>query len=292
MTIPVPSEQVPGVYHRRVGDIIVTVLSDGYIDATFEMVKNVTPAAAEETIRAQLGRVPPRIAVNAFVVNVHGRLALIDTGSGTTLGPTLGRLPQNLAAVGIAPDDIDTILLTHMHPDHSNGLTDDDGRPWFADAQVALHADDLAHWMDDGRMAQAKEWERPYFETARFQIKPYHDRLKLFRGGDVFPGVMAMPIPGHTPGHTAYAISSGSDSVLVWGDTVHIPDLQVPRPDVCMAFDTDPAAAAASRARVFDMSASDRLVVAGMHLHFPAFARMSRRNGGYLLTPEPWNLGL
>ena len=292
MTIPVPREQVPGVYHRRVGDIIVTSLSDGYVDVTLEVVRNVKPAVAEETIRAQFGRMPPRIAVNTFVVHARGRVALIDTGSGTTMGPTLGRLPQNLAAIGITPDDVDTILLTHMHPDHSNGLTDDDGRPWFPDAQVVLHADDLAHWMDDARMAQANERQRRYFETARFQIKPYLDRLKLFRGGEVFPGVIAMPIPGHTPGHTAYAISSGSESVLVWGDTVHIPDLQVPRPEACVAFDTDHAAAAASRARVFDMAATDRLVVAGMHLHFPAFARMSRRNGGYVLTPEPWNLGL
>ncbi len=272
--------------HRRVGAIDVTLLWDGYVDATLEVVRNLPPDA-EDLLRRHGGRVPPRIAVNTFLVQSAGRTALIDTGSGDTMGPTLGQLPRALAAVGVAPEAIDSVLLTHMHPDHSNGLADAAGQRLFPKAQIVMHEDELPHWFDDAAMARAPESQRTrYFLAARQQIAPYRDRLKLFRGGEVFPGVTAMPIPGHTPGHTAYAIASGNESLLVWGDTVHIPELQVPRPETTMVFDTDPAAAAKTRVRVFDMVATDNLPVAGMHLHFPGFARMTKSAGTFVLRPE------
>jgi glyoxylase-like metal-dependent hydrolase (beta-lactamase superfamily II) len=276
----------PVIHHRRVGDIHVTVLSDGYLDASLEVVRNLPPDA-EDLIRRQSGRVPPRISVNVFAVRSAGRLALMDTGSGESMGPTLGHLPQALAAAGLSADDIDTILLTHMHPDHSNGLADATGGRCFANAEVAMHERELAHWFDDAAMAKADARPRErYFAAARRQIAPYRDRLKLFHEGEVFPGVTAIPIPGHTPGHTAFAIASAGESLLVWGDTVHIPELQVPRPEVTMIFDSDPEAAAQSRRRVFDMVAADRLAVAGMHLHFPGFARLTKSAGTFALVPE------
>jgi glyoxylase-like metal-dependent hydrolase (beta-lactamase superfamily II) len=276
----------PAIHRRRVGDIDVTVVCDGYVDATLEVVRNLPPNA-EDLIRRHGGRVPPRISVNTFLVQSAGRTALIDTGSGDTMGPTLGQLPRALAAVGVAPEAVDTVILTHMHPDHSNGLADAHGRRLFPNAEIALHEKELPHWFDDAAMARAPESQRTrYFAAARQQIAPYRDRLKQFRDGEVFPGVTAIPIPGHTPGHTAYAIASGSGRLLVWGDTVHIPELQVPRPEVTMMFDTDPDAAAASRVRVFDMVASENLPVAGMHLHFPGFARMTKSAGNFALVPE------
>jgi glyoxylase-like metal-dependent hydrolase (beta-lactamase superfamily II) len=276
----------PAIHRRRVGDIDVTVLVDGYVDATLEVVRNLPPDA-EDLMRRLGGRVPPRIAVNTFLVQSAGRTALIDTGSGDSMGPTLGQLPRALAAVGVAPEAVDTVILTHMHPDHSNGLADAEGRRLFPNAEIALHENELPHWFDDAAMARAIESQRiRYFGQARQQIAPYRDRLKQFRDGEVFPGVTAIPIPGHTPGHTAYAIASGNGRLLVWGDTVHIPELQVPRPEVTMVFDTDPDAAAKSRVRVFDMVATDHLPVAGMHLHFPGFARVTKSAGNFTLTPE------
>ncbi|MBV8751537.1 MAG: MBL fold metallo-hydrolase [Hyphomicrobiales bacterium] len=275
------------IHPRRVGDIEVTVLSDGYLDATLAAVRN-PPPDADDLIRRQGGRVPPRINVNTFLVKSAGRFALIDTGSGDSMGPTLGQLPRALAAAGVAPEAIDTVLLTHMHPDHSNGLSDAAGRRLFPNAEVVLHENEIPHWFDDAAMARAIESQRiRYFGQARHQIAPYRrDRVREFRGGEVFPGVTAIPIPGHTPGHTAYLIASGRERLLVWGDTVHIPELQVPRPETTMMFDTDPAAAAASRVRVFDMVAAENLPVAGMHLHFPGFARMTKSAGNFQLIPE------
>ncbi len=140
-------------------------------------------------------------------------------------------------------------------------------------------------------MARADERARKlYFECAREQIAPYRDRLRPFSTGrEVFPGVTAVPLNGHTPGHSGYRISSGGEQLLIWGDIIHVPEIQVPRPEVTIEFDTDPHAAAAIRRRTFEMAASDRLLVAGMHIHFPGFGHVARHGeGGYALLPEPW----
>jgi len=235
--------------------------------------------------------VPRRTAVNTFLVHSGGKLALVDTGCGSAMGATAGRLFANLFAGGVRPEEVDTVLLTHMHPDHSNGLADAEGRALFPRAELAMHEAEWAYWHDDPAMGRADEASRERnFLAARGQAAPYRDRLRLFKGGEVFPGVTAMPLPGHTPGHTGYMVASGGDSLLIWGDIVHIPEIQVPRPEVTMAFDVDPAQAEATRRRVFDMVAADKQAFTGMHLHFPGHAHMIWRDGGsYALLQEAWS---
>src|SRR5262249_60036454 len=114
------------------------------------------------------------------------------------------------------------------------------------------------------------------------------DRWRRFAAGEVMRGVAAMRRRGHTAGHTTFLISPGNDQLLIWGDTVHVPEVQTARPEVCMEFDTDAEAAAASRRKVFDMVASDRLLVTGMHLNFPGFSHLVRRGTGYQLIPAAW----
>jgi glyoxylase-like metal-dependent hydrolase (beta-lactamase superfamily II) len=287
----VPQRQVPGVYHRRIGEIVVTALSDGYLDGTVDVLQNIDhdEAARMLAVAFRPGR---RTSVNCFAVHSAGRLALIETGSGDYLQPTAGKLQSNLAAAGIEPEAVEMVLLTHMHPDHSAGLTDPQtGRRLFPNAELVVHENEPRHWDDDAAMARASERaKRLYFQAAREQIAPYRDRLHLFNtGGEVFQGVTAVPLHGHTPGHCGYMISSGSEALLVWGDIIHVPEIQVPRPEVTMEFDTDPAAAAATRRRTFDMVVNERLLVAGMHIHFPGFAHLVHSvGGGYAMLPEPW----
>ncbi len=289
--IKVPQRQIPGVYHRRIGDIVVTAVSDGYLDGVVEVLQNINHDEARRML-ADAFRPGRRTSVNTFAIQSAGRLALIDTGSGNYLQPTAGQLQRNLTAAGINPADIEILLLTHMHPDHSAGLTEPaNGSRLFPNAELAVHENDPWHWDDDAAMGRANEREQKlYFQAAREQIAPYRDRLHPFNSQrEVFPGVTAMPLNGHTPGHSGYMINSGDKSLLIWGDIIHVPEIQVPRPEVTIEFDTDPDAAAATRKRVFDMVATDKLLIAGMHVHYPGFAHLVRRGGRYELMPEPWD---
>lgn len=208
------------------------------------------------------------------------------------MGPTCGRLPENLAAAGITPESVDGVILTHVHLDHSNGLTDVAAdRMIFPNAEVIVHQAEIDHWFDDEQMAKADERKRlRYFKWGRDQLGPYMkaDRVRTIVDGEILPGITAVPCPGHTPGHTSYVVSSGGEGMIIWGDTVHVPEIQLARPEVAMQFDTDPELGVRSRKRIFDMVLADDLLVAGMHVHFPGFARMRREGGRYELTAEQW----
>ena len=284
-----PTQQIPGVYHRKIGDIVVTAISDGYLDGSLDVMRNVDLDKAHQVLKDAF-RPARRTSVNAFLIHSKGRLAIVDTGSGNYLLPTAGFVQRSLKGVGIDPKSIDTVLLTHMHPDHSAGLTDmSNGELLYPNAELVMHENELPHWFDDGAMAKVDERSRKlYFLAGREQVAPYKARTRLFREGEVFPGVTAVPSHGHTPGHTAYLVASGKDQLMIWGDTVHVPEVQTAFPEAGMAFDTDLAAAAASRKRMFDRVSADGVLIAGMHLHFPAFSRLARRGDGYALYPEPW----
>jgi len=284
-----PVQQIPGVYHRKIGDIVVTAISDGYLDGDLDVMRNVDLDRAHRILREHF-RPARRTSVNAFLIHSRGRTAIVDTGSGNYLLPTAGFVQHNLAAAGIDPKSIDTVLLTHMHPDHSAGLTDmSNGQRLFPNAELVMHENEPKHWFDDGAMAKADERARKlYFQAGREQVAPYGDRTRLFAGGEVFSGVTAVPSLGHTPGHTAYLIAAGADQLMIWGDTVHVPEVQTAIPEAGMAFDTDLAAAAAARKRMFDRVSADGVLIAGMHLHFPSFSRLKRRGDAYELIAEPW----
>jgi glyoxylase-like metal-dependent hydrolase (beta-lactamase superfamily II) len=221
------------------------------------------------------------LAVNCYLLRIGGRHVLIDTGCGETMGPALGQLPKSLRAFGVAPEAIDTILLTHIHPDHAFGLTDADGRPTYPNAELVVHEDEARFWLDRDVPSGAPERLRRNIAKGQAATAPYRARLRTVRDGEVLPGVDATLLAGHTPGHTGWLIHSGKDTVLVWGDVVHLAAVQVPRPEAALVFDVDPQRARETRARIFDRAAADRLCVAGAHLDFPGFGMIERRGTGY-----------
>ena len=251
-----PAQQIPGVYHRKIGDIVVTAISDGYLDGTVDVMRNVDHEKARQILKEAF-RPARRTSVNTFLIHSKGRMAIVDTGSGNYLQPSAGFVQRNLASAGIDPKSIDTVLLTHMHPDHSAGLTDmSNGQLFFPNAELVMHENEQAYWFDDGEMSKVEERARAlYFQAGREQVEPYRKRIRLFRDGEVFPGVTAVPSLGHTPGHTAYLIASGNDQLMIWGDTVHVPEVQTAFPEAGMAFDTD-LAAAASRANACSIASA------------------------------------
>jgi glyoxylase-like metal-dependent hydrolase (beta-lactamase superfamily II) len=283
-----PTHQTPGVHHRAVGDAVVTALNDGILEASFDLLTNIDPAEPPTLHQAAFRAIPPRITVNAFLVQIGERLTLVDSGCGGVMGPSLGRLADNLAAMGVAPAAIDTVLLTHLHPDHVGGLVDAAGNALLPNAELIVPEAEPRFWQDDTVLAQAPEENRGFIQLARSVLAAYHGRLRTIASGEALPGVTAIPAPGHTPGHTGWLIASGAESLLIWGDIVHLPGVQFARPDAGMSFDVDGAQAIATRRRMMDMAATDRLLVAGMHLDFPAFGHLARAGEGYAFIPEVW----
>lgn len=286
---PRPTRQPTGAHHLAVGDVLVTAINDGYLEGAFDYMVYIDAAEAEQMYISGHRIAPPRITVNTFLVDLGGRLVLIDGGCGSGMGPTLGAFAGNLAALGIPPESVDVILATHLHPDHVGGLVTETGQPVFPNAELIVHAAEPAFWQNDANAARAaSEFEQMFFRLARSTLDAYRGRLRTTQGGEVVPGVSVVPEPGHTPGHCGWLISSGGDQLLIWGDIVHMPGVQFARPDAGMAFDVDAAQARATRQRIFDMAATDRLRVAGMHLDFPAFGHVARAGEGYAFIPEVW----
>jgi glyoxylase-like metal-dependent hydrolase (beta-lactamase superfamily II) len=269
---------------KQIGDITVTALSDGVLAAPLDVVLGVERAEIERLAGRKPGE-PLPIAVNAFLLERAGKCALVDTGSGNSMGPTLGKLPENLRVLGVEPERIETIFLTHLHPDHSNGLVDDAGNAIYPNAEVVLHETEAAFWLDRDEASGATERIRRNIAKTKVTTAPYRERMRTVRDGEAVPGISALLLAGHTPGHTGWLIQSGKDSLLIWGDLVHLAAIQIARPDTGLVYDVDPQAACATRRRMFDRVAADKLAVAGAHLDFPGFGTIVRKGSGFAFEP-------
>lgn len=280
------SKSIPGTARFKVGDCIVTVLNDGGFDASFDLVVNVPREDAADAQAKLARRDPPTISLQAFLIEGKGAPILVDTGMGSGRGSSFGHMIDALAALGIAPAEIGTVLLTHLHPDHVGGLVAD-GEAVFPQAELVVPTAEAAHWLDPSALGRVPEAAKPYFEGAQAAVAPYGSRMRQVADGEAMPGITAVPLPGHTPGHTGYRID-GPRPLLIWGDIVHLPGIQFALPAAGVAFDVDAAQAVETRKRVFATTAADDMLVAGMHLEFPAFGHVRPEGDGYRWIPELW----
>ena len=277
---------LPGAQRLRVGDRTVTALLDGALRIEPAMLQGIDAQEYAEIVEAAF-RDPEtyRSPVNAFLIEGGDGLVLVDAGTGNAMGPGLGRVLANLEAAGHAPEDVSTLLVTHLHPDHIGGALRG-GEAVFPNAEVVVSAADVAFWTDSATRAAAPAEAAPFFDLAAAFVAAYRDRLREIEGeAEVTPGVTAVPLPGHTPGHTGFRLDSGDGSLLLWADIVHVPPVQFARPAVTIGFDSDPAQAAATRKEVLDQAAADRLLVAGAHMEFPGVAQIERAGEGYRAVP-------
>lgn len=265
--------QVPGYFRLAVGDYEVTALFDGYNDLSPKLLKGMKP----EAIRALLARrdidTPGvQTAFNAFLINTGEHLILVDTGAGQCIGETAGMLSQNIKAAGYQPDQVDTILLTHLHLDHVCGLVDAEKNPVFANATVYAAKPEADYWLDPTAIGRVPEQAKAYFRIAQDSTAPYvaAGRFKTFAPGQSpVPEVSTALEAGHTPGSTTYQFSSRGQTILFIGDLIHSLAVQFDYPAVSIAFDENSQKAIASRNQVFTEAASKKIWVAAAHLPFP-----------------------
>jgi glyoxylase-like metal-dependent hydrolase (beta-lactamase superfamily II) len=280
---PQVKTQVPGYYRHMLGSYEVTALFDGVIELDAKLLKNTTPAQVQ-TLLARMFRVnPTQTAVNAYLINTGNQLVLVDTGAAAAFGPSLGKIMDNLKAAGYAPEQIDHVLITHLHGDHVNGLIDAQGNAVFANATVHVAAKETAFWLNAGIMAKAPKDAQGFFKMAQAAVAPYQaaGKLKTFEGdAELLPGIKPVALYGHTPGHSGYAVASQGKSLLIWGDIVHNAAVQFANPKVTIEFDTDQKAAQATRARLLAQTAKDKTLVAGMHLAFPGIGHVRAEGAG------------
>ena len=270
---------------QQIGEFSITAVSDGYLSASLDLLSNIGSMDASKLQQDAGVSDPSSIHINCYLVRGRGRTILIDAGAGG-FKQWGGKLKVNLALAGVQASDIDTILLTHAHPDHVGGLLDASGEAAFPDAQLVVHQHEVAFWEDDGNLSRASERARGNFLFARKVFDKYREKMRLFTESEVLPGISAMPLPGHTAGHSGYRIESGDRSLLIWGDIVHFPQIQIARPDVFIAFDQDPLLSAATRSTLLDVVSADNILIAGMHLGELGFARIQRKGNLYRIVYE------
>ncbi|WP_299689157.1 MBL fold metallo-hydrolase [uncultured Tateyamaria sp.] len=228
--------------------------------------------------------------VTAFLLQSDDRTILIDAGMGAVdiLGPGFGRTFDALAALGITTDDVDTIIVTHAHPDHIGGMIGGDGAI-FANAEVIISEVEFGFWGDAGMMAQAPEEAQGLFQIAQTMYASYADRVRpVADGTEVAPGITMQLVPGHTPGHAALSIDGGDQQLMMIADTIHNSVLHLALPDTRFGFDVDSAQAAASRRALLDQISADKMLVAGSHLPFPGFGRVVTSGDAYAYVPASW----
>ncbi|MGC6387464.1 MBL fold metallo-hydrolase [Ewingella sp. S1.OA.A_B6] len=265
---------------RDLGDIEVTAVSDGYLQVGFAMLSNVDEQECEDIQRSAQVNELNAVHINTFLVRRKGKNILIDSGAGGVKGWG-GRLIANLARLGIQPDEIDAVLLTHAHPDHIGGLLNAEGEAVFSNAELIINSDEFNYLEDDENFAAVSDRIKGNFLLARSVFKRYQKSLRMIDEGEVFPGIFAIPLKGHTPGHTGYRIEGKTGSLLIWGDIVHFPHIQLLKPDVAIAFDYDPQMAAETRSRMLDVVSSDKILVGGMHFGEQGFGYIEKLKSGY-----------
>ena len=286
---PQHHDQVPGFYRLIVGDLEVTALFDGtgvfdphWLNATKATMDGVVKAMQEDPHLLD-------VADTGFLVNTGKQRILVDVGAGTWWGGgAFGRLAGSLRSAGYTPEEVDIVLVTHLHSDHVGGLTTHDGKRVFPNADVYVAKAESEFWLSPDIAAKAPKDAQPFFESAQAIAAPYIKAGKwhTFSGSEPIVDCMQLvPLPGHTPGHTGFEFSSRGQHILFWGDIVHALRVQLQHPEVTAVLDIDQTGAAATRHQSLARLAREDVLIAGPHMNFPALGRLRKEGSGYGWAP-------
>ena len=295
---PPAGKQAPGWYRYKVGSIEVTVVTDG--SNTFKFNDDHVTNKKREEVNAGLAAAyyPPDLMTtpyNPIVVNTGGKLVVIDTGTGEatyerTKG-VIGQFQTNLKAAGIDRNAVDMVVISHFHGDHINGLITPDKKLAYPNAEILVPAAEWKFFMDDGEMSRAPKGRmETVFKGVRAVFDPIGRKVTQYEPNkEVAPGITSVPTVGHTPGHSSFIVASGNSKVFVQGDVTHVPFLFARNPGWHAFYDQDGPMAEATRRRVYDMLANERMPVQGFHYPFPSLAYVEKSGTGYREIQVPWN---
>ncbi len=269
----------------KLGDFEVTTLLDGNraSDGPHPIFGENQEAGAVAALMEENFLPPTRteFVFTPVVVNTGSELVLFDTG----LGGDAGSLTQQLAAAGYTPEQIDVVVITHMHPDHIGGLMTG-GNPTFPNARYVTGQAEYDFWSGEDKLTGPTERVAKLVQS---NVTPMADKMTFIGdGADVVTGITGMDTSGHTPGHMSYHIESAGQRLLIWGDVANHFVASIQRPDWHVRFDMDKEKAAATRKRVFDMVSADKVAVVGYHMPFPGIGYIDTCGGGYSWLPASY----
>ncbi len=270
----VSAQENKNVFTCKIGDFEICLLSEGQQNGKVDILIGATP----EILRKYVPEGSFPNAVNAFLVRTQGKTVLIDAGFGRNLF-------DNMKSLGVSPEQIDVVLITHMHGDHIGGMLRE-GKVAFPNAEICLPQPEYDYWTGD-KVADVRA------QGARNVIAAYRQKLHLFQpdelginGKALFPGFRGIAAYGHTPGHTMYMVESGDEKILIWGDLAHAMAVQMPRPQVAVTYDVNPGQAIVSRKKTLEYVSKHNIPVAGMHIAFPAVGKVTADSkDSYRFTP-------
>ncbi|HEV2511101.1 AidB family quorum-quenching N-acyl homoserine lactonase [Bosea sp. (in: a-proteobacteria)] len=266
---------------QRFGAYDVLTLHDGIFEAPLDVLIHADGEAARDEAVARWGKPKVSIPVNCFALKGADGITLVDAGTGPSWGSAMGHAPAAMAGAGIAPEQVERILITHLHGDHALGLFDGESAR-FPHAEIIVPEADLGFFGDEANRATTPQNRQGGFAVTAAVKKHYAGRIQPAPAGIVRPGITLIPLPGHTAGHSAYLIE-GAQSLLLWGDALHLSDLQATDPKIGFVYDFDAATALASRRAILERAARESWIVSGGHIE--SFRRVIEGSAGYELIP-------
>ena len=292
-TAPPAQAQTPGFYRFKVGSFTVTTVHDGFVARPLEgFVRNAPLAEVQGVLRdAFLPQDRMVIPYTVTFLDTGRDLVVFDSGNGVTpAGATIGRMIANMQAAGIDPAKVTRVVMSHFHGDHVNGLLNAEGAAAFPNAEVIVPEAEIAWWGDATNETRSPEGQRANFANSARRLAPYAARMRrVGPDSEVIPGVRSVAAYGHTPGHTCYHIADGAEQMMFVADTTNRPELLARRPEFHIIFDFDAVAAEATRRRIYDRVATDRIRVTGYHFPFPANGYLTKEGSGYRFVAADWS---
>jgi glyoxylase-like metal-dependent hydrolase (beta-lactamase superfamily II) len=289
-TGPNSSQQASGFYRGRLGAFEVTAFSDGTTPRHMDQILS-NPEMVNSELKADHETEPIPISINAYLINTGTHVVLIDTGAGEIYAPTSGLLIKNMKAAGYEAAQVDTILLTHIHADHSGGLVVK-GNMQFPNATVYVDERDIKYFVTRKDTPDESPVVQLQVRQSRATIGVYLKAGKVIpitSDGEILPGITSILRAGHTPGHRTYLVQSEGHQILFWGDTIHSSEVQFAHPEVTVAYDVDPKQAATTRLSELELTAGDGLLVASDHIYFPGIGHVRKLGSEYAWVPLPYN---